>query len=630
MKKISNILLPVDSAADCRTIFLLKSMLLIACWLISINLQSQTNWIGAVSSDWNDPANWTAGVPGQTDVVGVQSPASFDIIISSTTIANVRGIVIQYKKLTIESGGILNIGEGNGSAAFRLDAEVLNQGTINIGQSDAVTGIGLFVLDEFTNDGGVINIDQTSESAIRVQDIDAGFKNQNEGHINIGQNTGSIGFDGINNNLVVTPFINDNATITIDNVGRSGIFTDQPFENINGGIILIGQNGGNIAETGISTEITGTGFKNDNSVIVIDNAVRFGLQVSLGFENINGGIIEIGDGIANIALMVTNSTGFIDNDACSVIRLNKNFDTFNVTNDGLFELNTAAQSFKKGTFDNNGVIVDIQGTLPNTVTNNEVIIAPTTASDCEVINPAFTLASTIDLNIVGVFANPSATVSAGTYTTSSNTFEPDPALSNGMHNLYVKVEDTSNGCSYIAPWNLTTSNCCESPVMCYADSDGDSFGDPASGQMHCESCTGDFVSDNTDCDDLDPDEFPGQTWYIDADGDSYGASFATACERPTDGFLLTELMGDPSGTTFAEGTYTVEYTATDPSDNTETCTFTITVQPDAEVPVPTCTSNMIVFLDVNGSYTIQESDVLAGGTEMKEPSIRGPLKSVMA
>jgi len=51
------------------------------------------------------------------------------------------------------------------------------------------------------------------------------------------------------------------------------------------------------------------------------------------------------------------------------------------------------------------------------------------------------------------------------------------------------------------------------------------------------------VNGGGDCDDSDPDEFPGQTWYIDADNDGYSNSSVIQCERPANGFLISEING---------------------------------------------------------------------------------------
>ena len=88
----------------------------------------------------------------------------------------------------------------------------------------------------------------------------------------------------------------------------------------------------------------------------------------------------------------------------------------------------------------------------------------------------------------------------------------------------------------------------------YTDGDGDGFGDPDAPVLACSEGSG-VVSDNTDCDDFNPDVYPaadelcddldndcdtevdegvGATWYRDADNDGYGdASDAIdACEAP--------------------------------------------------------------------------------------------------
>lgn len=57
----------------------------------------------------------------------------------------------------------------------------------------------------------------------------------------------------------------------------------------------------------------------------------------------------------------------------------------------------------------------------------------------------------------------------------------------------------------------------------YQDSDGDGFGNPAISTIACAQPVG-YVSNNTDCDDTDALEKPGQVWYKDTDNDGYGAS----------------------------------------------------------------------------------------------------------
>jgi len=101
----------------------------------------------------------------------------------------------------------------------------------------------------------------------------------------------------------------------------------------------------------------------------------------------------------------------------------------------------------------------------------------------------------------------------------------------------------------------------------YADADADGYGDPGAALTSCEAVDG-YVSDGSDCDDVDPlvnpaadeicdgadnncdslvdDDDPALVdagvWYLDADDDGYGADdLLTACEGP-EGY--TDLPGD--------------------------------------------------------------------------------------
>ncbi len=83
----------------------------------------------------------------------------------------------------------------------------------------------------------------------------------------------------------------------------------------------------------------------------------------------------------------------------------------------------------------------------------------------------------------------------------------------------------------------------------YRDMDNDGFGNPSVTQMACSQPSG-YVTNNTDCNDNNALEKPGQVWYKDTDNDGYaqtGAATITQCLRPTGykaALELTSTTGD--------------------------------------------------------------------------------------
>jgi hypothetical protein len=122
--------------------------------------------------------------------------------------------------------------------------------------------------------------------------------------------------------------------------------------------------------------------------------------------------------------------------------------------------------------------------------------------------------------------------------------------SNGGNNTRLfKFQDTGTSTPAtsvlaVAPANTAFRSVALAPctdVAWYRDADGDGFGDGTDVIMFCTQPLG-YVNNNTDCDDADALEFPGQVWYVDVDNDGYSSGTSLVqCTRPTDYKVAAEL-----------------------------------------------------------------------------------------
>jgi hypothetical protein len=130
---------------------------------------------------------------------------------------------------------------------------------------------------------------------------------------------------------------------------------------------------------------------------------------------------------------------------------------------------------------------------------------------------------------IALCANPGA----GYTTLPGDCQDGNPAINPGAPEICNGLDDNCSGA--IDEGVLTTF---------YQDIDGDGFGNPSITQQAC-SVPGGFVTNNTDCDDNDPLEKPGQMWFDDTDNDGYGQTGATTltqCLRPVGYKAAIELI----------------------------------------------------------------------------------------
>ncbi|MCB9279878.1 MAG: hypothetical protein H6562_13385 [Lewinellaceae bacterium] len=478
-------------------------------------------WTGAVSSDWDVACNWSTGSVPTTSIDVIIPDADNDPVIGSTSIAAAKSVTVNADaQLDIIAGGslviagsgasgLINNGTVNNNGAIQIyqtgshaiENDIAgtfnNSGNIELGQSGGTHSIirGISNSGTFNHNAGQITIDNANTGIYTI--TNSVFTNR--AVINIGQNGGgNISFVGLYSQAI---FNNEDGQINISNTGNDGvrIYTGT-FTNA--AEINIGQTGGSgsISDDGIQLS---EGTFNNNGYLNIDRTGEHAIINYFGTFN-NAGTLTIG-AIGGVGGAGIRNQATFNNQTCGIIILLDNLNNGGgaFTNNGLFHID--APSGLGSEFENNGIIQNVQG-LTFSGTNNEIIIAPTSIAECTSVSPAFALGETVDFSILGIFTDENATQSAGTFDVASNTFTSNDPLPVATTVLYVEVADPIGGCTRILEWPVTVTDCCPAQVTCFLDSDGDGYGDAATGQVFCQTCGTGYVPDNTDCNDNDADD----------------------------------------------------------------------------------------------------------------------------
>jgi hypothetical protein len=229
-----------------------------------------------------------------------------------------------------------------------------------------------------------------------------------------------------------------------------------------------------------------------------------------------------------------------------------------------------------GTGNLNGITNAAELNYPNFVTPLDPSTAPSTAGNFRLsgCSPAANVGDNTEVSATDLDGNPrifNTTVDLGPFERQTNGTLPTTwyadADGDTFGNAAVSVVSCNQPTGYVANDDDCNDNNAainpNAPEVCngadddcdgitdqgvttffYRDMDGDGFGNPLVIQIACTLPTG-HVANNTDCNDNNPLEKPGQVWYKDADNDGYaetGAATITQCLRPVGYKVVTELL----------------------------------------------------------------------------------------
>lgn len=253
------------------------------------------------------------------------------------------------------------------------------------------------------------------------------------------------------------------------------------------------------------------------------------IYVAGNTEDVNKAISGItGTGYYSFLLNVTNTTALISSAA------GDHFIGFGAAASNTLSVFAARVLIKTGSAPNTfvlGIQNTVGGTPTQTFTSTEYPVGST-------VFVVVKLNATISPIQASLFVNPipGSTEPVSTISNSSgiNTFT-------NFGSLYLRQGGTSNSTTgnlqideirVGTTWESVTP--CASPVTYFADTDGDTYGDPNSYIQACSLPTG-YVLDNTDCNDKNASINPNTIWYADADGDGFGSpsSTKTSCTQPS-------------------------------------------------------------------------------------------------
>ncbi|RCR68868.1 putative Ig domain-containing protein [Larkinella punicea] len=271
-------------------------------------------WTGATSSDWATASNWNpSGVPADGDIAIIDASSNNPVISNGTNTVLTLLYINAGSRLTINSGGTLNLRGSGGISGAIYNAELINNGTIRIEGVGGTLASGAFIItfaSTVTNNGLlVINSSTRCISLADQEDGACTITNSSSGTINLMSNG-----DGI----------------VLSRLGHRNLINQ-------GTINYTGPRHALLMETG---------------ALAFTNSGTFNINSGLGIFN-------------SVASTITNQV------CGKIIMVAGNFDNTNATttNAGLIQI-AGTLTRSGGSFTNNGVLK--YGSLSGTITNNQL------------------------------------------------------------------------------------------------------------------------------------------------------------------------------------------------------------------------------------------------------------------
>lgn len=343
----------------------IPSTLLLSLAVIPSTLPAiTTNWTGAVSNDWNNPANWSAGVPAAADVANINTLTNTPTVPGGTTLVELwaggpggegnfnitSGTVTAtgWTAIGRDSTGYASITNATLNGRFVVGSFVNGRGTFDVGVGATVNNADNFwVLAEqagaqgrINQTDGTMNINGGFEARIAASANTYGNYNLSGGNLNA-NTTFQIGAFGVGvfrqTGGTATHAANTWAAVGRFNSGRgeltmTGGAQDHDLAGAGGTAFIIGEEGvGVVNISGTATLTTGkdiviggnggNGTLNllSGGVVTADRIRDMNGDAGNGpsFVNFNGGTLKagagapVGDFLQGLSAVTVHSGGAI-------------------------------------------------------------------------------------------------------------------------------------------------------------------------------------------------------------------------------------------------------------------------------------------------------------------------------